>query len=252
MNLITDGLIIGDIRLVIFDKDGTLMDLYRYWSQMISLRASLICEKLGLNSSHKANLIFDMGVDEKQGRLRPEGPVGILKREIVMQAAIDYLASQGYKDTHDMCFKVFSDVDKSTSQNLKPLIHPIDGAGKLLTELKNNGCGLAIATTDRTNRAELAMEYLGFADMMDMVVGADMVDNSKPAPDMAELILKKLNISKANAAVVGDALTDINMGINAGLKASIGVLTGLTSEAQLRELTPHIAKSVAEIKTVRE
>jgi phosphoglycolate phosphatase len=91
------------------------------------------------------------------------------------------------------------------------------------------------------------MEYLGFAGMMDMVVGADMVDNSKPAPDMAELILEKLNINKANAAVVGDALTDINMGINAGLKASIGVLTGLSSEIQLRELTPHVAGSVAEI-----
>jgi phosphoglycolate phosphatase len=223
------------------------MDLYRYWSQMISLRAGLICDKLGLDASDKANLVFDMGVDEKKGKLRPKGPVGILKREVVMQAAVDYLSSKGYKGTRDLCFTVFSDIDKSTSQDLKSLIQPIDGAGKLLTELKKNGCRIAIATTDKTNRAELAMEYLGFAGMMDMVVGADMVDNSKPAPDMAELILEKLNINKANAAVVGDALTDINMGINAGLKASIGVLTGLSSEIQLRELTPHVAGSVAEI-----
>ena len=247
MDLVIDGLIIGDIRLVIFDKDGTLMDLYRYWSQMIALRAGLICRKLGLDGRHKADLIFEMGVDEKNGRLRPEGPVGVLKREIVMQAAIDYLASKGHEDTHDLCFNVFSDVDKATSENLKPLIKPIDGAQELLIQLKQNGCKIAIATTDRTVRAQLAMEYLGFADLIDISVGADIVASSKPAPDMAELILEKLNIDRANVVVVGDAITDIQMGINANLKASIGVLTGLTGEAQLRELTAYVVKSVAEI-----
>ena len=47
--------------------------------------------------------------------------------------------------------------------------------------------------------------------------------------------------------MVGDALTDVQMGINAGLKASVGVLTGFASAEQLRILTPFIARDVSEI-----
>jgi phosphoglycolate phosphatase-like HAD superfamily hydrolase len=37
--------IIQDVGLVIFDKDGTLIELYHYWSQMVALRARLICDQ---------------------------------------------------------------------------------------------------------------------------------------------------------------------------------------------------------------
>jgi hypothetical protein len=40
------------------------------------------------------------------------------------------------------------------------------------------------------------------------------------------------------------------MGFNAGLKASIGVLTGFATAAQLRELTPFTARDVSEIRVL--
>jgi len=78
-------------------------------------------------------------------------------------------------------------------------------------------------------------------------VGADQVARAKPAPDMLHLILKTLAVSPSRAVMVGDALTDIQMGLNAGLKASIGVLTGLATAEQLRTLTPFVAKDLSEI-----
>ena len=53
--------IIRDIDLVIFDKDGTLIELYHYWSQMVALRARLICEALGLGAEHQAGLRWAFG-----------------------------------------------------------------------------------------------------------------------------------------------------------------------------------------------
>jgi phosphoglycolate phosphatase-like HAD superfamily hydrolase len=47
--------------------------------------------------------------------------------------------------------------------------------------------------------------------------------------------------------MVGDALNDVQMGINAGLKASIGVLTGFATAEQLRTLTSFIARDVSEL-----
>ena len=48
IDLSVDSKVIHDVGLVIFDKDGTLIELYHYWSQMVALRARIICEALGL------------------------------------------------------------------------------------------------------------------------------------------------------------------------------------------------------------
>ena len=99
IDLSVNSKVIHDVGLVIFDKDGTLIELYPYWSQMVALRARIIGEALGLGAEHQAGLRWALGVDEKAGRLRPEGPVGLKKREIVLKAATDYLDGIGHRDT---------------------------------------------------------------------------------------------------------------------------------------------------------
>lgn len=243
---------IEDVRLVIFDKDGTLMDLYHYWSKMVALRAKLICHKLGLSQEHQNGLIYEMGVDLKAGKLRPEGPVGLKPREVVLQAAIDYLTSIGHVESYDLCFGAFKEVDQISSIDLKRFIKPIDGVYPLVQQLVKEGCKIALATVDRTGRGELAVGFLGLKNMVDLVIGADAVSQSKPAPDMINLILNRLKLDKSNAIMVGDAITDVQMGINAGLKASIGVCTGLTPAEQLRQVTPYVVNDISHIKVITE
>lgn len=251
VNIKVNNQMIEGIDLVIFDKDGTLMDLYHYWSQMVGLRAEFICQELKLDMTHHNNLLYRMGVDSKIGKLRPEGPVGLKKREIVLQAAVDYLASIGYPETFDLCFEAFKEVDRLSSENLRQFIRPIDGANNIVNTLSENGCKIAIATTDVTERAKLAMEFLGIADKIDFIAGSDMVSNSKPDPEMVYVILNTLNIDRSNAVIVGDAITDVQLGINANLKASIGVLTGLSSYMQLKIITSHVINEVSDMKIVR-
>ena len=251
VNLIINSDIIENIKLVIFDKDGTLMELYHYWSQMVGMRAKLICEKLGINEEHENNLLYEMGVDWKAGKLRSEGPVGIKKREIVLQAALDYLKTIGYEDTYNICYEVFREVDQISLLNLNRFIKPIEGSSRLIDLLFNNGCKIAIATTDRGERAKLACDFLGFANKIDFIIGADKVSKSKPEPEMINMIVDTLKIDKFNTVMIGDAVTDVQMGINANLKASIGVLTGLSTLTELRKLTPYIVDSVEQVKCIK-
>lgn len=240
--------IIEDVRLIIFDKDGTLIELYNYWSKMVGLRAKLICESLSLDKIHVKNIAFEMGVDDDTGRLRPDGPVGLKKREIVMQAAIDYLAGLGYKEVYDLCFNVFKEVDESTSNDLEGFIKPISGAKELVRNASHSGCKIAIATTDRRERAGLAMNFIGIGDIVDMIVGADDVSRQKPDPEQIYMILNFLGADRSHAVMVGDAMTDVKMGINAGVKASIGLLTGFATYEQLKEITPYVASDISKIE----
>jgi len=247
--LLNDSLI-NDIDLMIFDKDGTLMDLYIYWSNMIRFRAELIQKKLDLTEEQKNKLIFEMGVDEINHRLRPEGPVGIKKREIVTKAAADYLSSIGYKNSIKTCVDSFKKVDDMSINRFDEIIKPIDGLYELIKKIKDKNCKIAIATTDKTDRAKLAIKFLKIDHAVDMVLGADNVSNAKPDPDMINRICKHLNIPKSNTAMIGDAITDVKMGTNAKIKTSIGVTTGITPKHKLLEITNNVVDSIKDIKII--
>ena len=237
-----------NVELVIFDRDGTLIDLYHYWAQMIDQRAGLICRHYGLADIHKDKLMFEMGVDVANKKLRPEGPVGIKRREIVMQASIVYLSALGIKESQSVCTEIFKEVDRQSENNLNKLIKPLDGALKLINRLHGLGCKLAIATTDKTERARLSLDFLGLTAKFDYIIGADAVEHSKPATDMVEAILAALKVPKERALMVGDAATDIEMGRNANLQASIAVCTGITPRAQLEQLTDLVVDDISKIE----
>lgn len=241
---------IEDVDLVIFDKDGTLMDLYKYWSGMLTFRVDIAQKKLGFREVHKKSIMYAMGVDTDNARLRSEGPVGLKKRGIVMQAMIDALENIGIRNTHDLCIEIFREADEMSFSHLSEIIKPVHGMHDLISRLHEKGCKVAVATTDRSVRAILAMKHLGISDKVNMVVGEDMVDKCKPAPDMVELIIKETAGRRENTVIVGDALTDVEMGFNAGLKASIGVCSGLTSRNDLLRKTKYVIEDVSEIKTL--
>jgi len=240
--------IIQNIDLFVFDKDGTLIDLYNYWYHMIELRAGQICDFYKLpHEAHKVNLLFEMGVDVAKQRLRPTGPVGLLPREVVQRAAEEYLLKLNCTNVSDECFRIFKNVDQLSISIFNKLIKPIQGAIELLEKIKASGGKVAIATTDKTERAKLAVDFLNIGTLCDVIIGADKVKKSKPSPEMLEHIEKELGIAPANSVMVGDAKTDIKMGSNANYAASIAVCSGLTSKGELAKLTPYVVDDVSQI-----
>jgi phosphoglycolate phosphatase len=169
-----------------------------------------------------------------------------------MQAAIEYLASIGFMKTDDLCFRVFEEVDRISMDILDKLVIPIPGATELVNTLSRFECKIAIATTDRSYRATLALKALGLNEKVDLIVGADCVSETKPNPEMIYYILDKLNVEKRHALMVGDAITDVDMGGRAGLSGTIGVLTGQTPKEILKKSTPHIIESVSQIDVIQD
>jgi len=240
-----------DISLIIFDKDGTLMDVHTYWANMVRLRATSVCERLGAEASHIHGIMDAMGVDTSN-RIKPEGPVGIKKREIVLQAGVDYCRQHELGDQSDLFHQVFADVDEQSKPLLEQFIRPLPDAQRLFGDLRNAGCRIAIATADRGSRADMAMKHLGLAGYIDFTLGADHVKNAKPSPEMVFAILAHLQMDSEHTLLVGDAETDIEMGNRAGLRGSIGVATGLTSAEKLRTITPYVIQDLSAIRVIEQ
>lgn len=247
VNLLINNRDVDDIQLAIFDKDGTIIELHHYWGQMVALRANYIAEQLGLTDVEKTAVMFAMGFDKTAKRLRSQGPVGLKPRDVVLMAAVKYLESIGHYNTYNLCSYAFDYIDQISSTLLNELIKPINGALELLDQLHEKGCKIAIATTDRTERARLAMDYLGCLPVIDCIIGADLVKMPKPHPETIQKILDETGCDRTQTIMVGDALTDVSMGIQAKCQASVGVLTGLTSERELLEVTAYVINSISTI-----
>ena len=64
---------------------------------------------------------------------------------------------------------------------------------------------------------------LGIRDMFSVVIGADKVEKSKPAPDMILLASETAGTPIGNVVYVGDQSTDIRAASTAGTLAGVAV-----------------------------
>ncbi|NLO17817.1 MAG: HAD family hydrolase, partial [Arcobacter butzleri] len=97
------------------------------------------------------------------------------------------------------------------TQNLKLY----DGIYELLNNLKNDFY-LSVATNAYTTFAKKMLSHLNIDDFFINITGADLVENSKPHPDMIEKIIKELNHNK-QTLLIGDSLKDAYAAQNANI-----------------------------------
>jgi len=245
--LLVNDAYLPDVRLVIFDKDGTIIDVHTYWANMVKYRSRIIAERLGLDLEIEKGLMDSMGVLVEQMRIKPDGPVGIKKREIVLNAGVTYLISCGFPDHTPLFQEAFQEVDQYSLGKFDEIIRPIPGVHALFASLKARDCKIALATTDLSDRAQKAMNHLGIMDFVDVIVGADGVEKPKPDPEIVLTICDRLGLEPRRSIMVGDAESDVQSGLNAGCLAAIGVETGLTSRERLLELTPLVISDISKI-----
>ncbi len=238
---------IQGVELVIFDKDGTLIDVHHYWVSMIKLRSEIISSKLNIDKDVLIGLMDSMGVKAGTMRIKPDGPVGLKKREVVMNAGVSYLRTLGHEGLTSLFLEAFSRADELSLSRFDEMIRPIAGLNRCMDALKTVGCQIAIATTDRTDRTKSVLQHLKIHHKFDCIAGADLVRMPKPSGEIVELVCRQLKVPVENAVMVGDAASDILSGQAAGCKASIGVASGLTEKNKLETLTPFVLNSIKDI-----
>ena len=239
-SLLIDGeVLVDDIKAVIFDKDGTIIDIHHYWSTIITMRAKYIVKKWFSDiDSYKiqADLIDAMGVDLASKKIKPNGPVGVKPRSFIVNVAAQIVRLYRKNVSNNEIENIFLQVDNKTSDNLLPLLKLLPYVLQLLGDLHRCGVTIMLATTDITSRARLSMRALGIEHFFSEIICADAVKLTKPAPDLALTVIKKCNVDRNKTVVIGDHPVDIQMGISAKTGCNIGVLTGISSLNMFKEL----------------
>jgi phosphoglycolate phosphatase-like HAD superfamily hydrolase len=89
-----------------------------------------------------------------------------------------------------------------------PLVRPFSAVPHLLRRVRDAGLQIAIASSAKKDEVEKYLDIAGIADLVDLKTSSDDVEESKPAPDIYEIVLRKLKIEGADAVAIGDTPYD--------------------------------------------
>lgn len=186
---------------VLVDIDGTLVDT-NYFHTLSWWRA-----------------FQDVGEDVPMSTIHPL--IGMGSDQLV-ERAIGH-ESDDASDAHSRHYSSFKDEIKAFA-----------GAADLLNELSRRGALVVLATSADEEDLERLREAIGADDAVDEAVSKGDVSASKPAPDIFEAALKKLDLDPARTLVVGDTRWDIEAAAKLDLGV-VGVLTGGTTRRELEQ-----------------
>ncbi|XP_071807873.1 phosphoglycolate phosphatase-like [Asterias amurensis] len=217
-----------DKTVIIFDKDGTLIDVHSQWAPWIRGIVTSIMSRTDLNISDKA--FTKVGFDDEAGRILP-GVLGEGTLEMVQECLSEILQEEEMSPCE--ADKVARECIGEGGARFGET-KPIGDVTSMFKRLKQSGFQIAINTSDSREATLVNLQHMGVSKLVDIVVcGDDDWMIAKPHPLSAFMICAQLGVQPENAVMVGDSPCDVRLGINAQLGCSIGVLTGIADRKAL-------------------
>ena len=229
------------IDLVVFDKDGTIIEFGAMWGGWAVGLAEALRAATGLPIAQP--LFAMLGYDPATRAISPHGglaatPMARLRdrtREILVAAGL------GEADAERALEVAWHAPDPVA------LARPLGDLPALFGRLRNDGRRVAIATSDDRDPTERTLAALGVTEFIDAIVCADDGNPVKPAPEMVLHLCRVLGVAPGRTAVVGDSPADLAMARAAGAGLTVGVLTGVGSRADLEPLADAVIDSVEQL-----
>ncbi|WP_298873161.1 HAD family hydrolase [uncultured Bradyrhizobium sp.] len=194
-------------KAAIFDLDGTLMD-------SVDLHAL---------AWHEAMVKFghDVSFDQARGQIGKGG-----------DKLIPHFLSEDAQRDHGKEMEEWRG-NRFRSEYL-PLVRPFSAVPDLLRRVRDVGARIAVASSARKDELSKYLEIAGIGDLVDVTTSSDDVEASKPAPDIFEAVLKRLEVEGHNAVAIGDTPYVAEAASKAKI-ATVGVLCGGFTEGSLRQ-----------------
>lgn len=230
-----------DPALVIFDKDGTLIDFNAMWGLWLTELAQKL--ELAVQRPIAAQLFSVMGFDADSGRIDPYGHLAVTPMAILQELTVEVMLRAGLSGA------AAEAVVAAAWQPPDPveLAFPLADLPALFSSLKTCGLHIAVATTDDRAPTIATLAKLGLEAWVTEIICADEGTPVKPAPDMVLAVCHALGVPPSKTVVVGDTIADLQMGRAAGAGLVVGVLSGVSPAAILAPYADMLLPSVADL-----
>jgi phosphoglycolate phosphatase len=233
--------LLDGIELIIFDKDGTLIEFHLMWGGWVEALARQLEDQTGLPL--RDGLYPLLGVDPASGLVQAHGLMAATPMRRIRDVVEAFVSDAGAGPA------AAADAVSSAWHAPDPvaLAQPVTDLPALLARLRRRVPRFAVATSDDREPTERTLAALGIATEMAALSCADDGRPNKPAPDPVLYLCADLGVPPERTVVVGDAPADLRMARAAEAGRVIGVLTGVGDRATLEPLADVVLDSIAEL-----
>jgi HAD superfamily hydrolase (TIGR01509 family) len=209
-----------DLRLVIFDCDGVLVD-----SETIS-------------NDVLARLLSEEGLPTTLTQARRDYQ-GLLLGEVVRSAE----AKLGRPLPTDWLARY----ERERTEEFRRELAPVPGAAALVAGVLAAGVGVCVASQGKLEKTRLSLELTGLSRLFDerALFSAESVPRGKPHPDLFLNAARTMGAEPAACVVVEDTPSGVTAAVAAGMRA-VGYAAD-SDEATLRAAGAEIVHSLDEV-----
>lgn len=231
-----------NIKGIIFDKDGTLMDFASFWTPVAENAVNSILDMVGGALSLSDKMLKSIGAYS-----------GI--RGVLCSGTYEQISDEFYN-----ILKEHTEVDRRQLLGItSQAFHNSIGYGEIIpacnnivdvfAELGSKYKTLALVTTDDEYITRKCLDELGIYNFFDRIYADDGIHPSKPNPYYISKLCMEEGLSPEELVMVGDTMTDIKFAKNSGIM-SIGVAKSMEDKEVLRGKADHIIRDISQINSV--
>ncbi len=231
-------------KAVIFDKDGTLLDLCALWAPVGHKVVEYIIDKYNLPADLQVPMEESIGLLGDKALLTGELCCGnghtislcfnsVLKKRINKEIELNKLknsVSQGFIDCIDY----------------GKIIPICPNLQEVMEQLKAKGLQLFVITADDPENTEYCLDTLGITKYFDKVYTFNDKVPAKPDPAQIVNLCKEFNLKPSEITMVGDSIVDMEFAKNGGVR-SIGISSMEGTDILLAEHTENVIYDFTDI-----
>lgn len=247
ISLKTQNWQLDNIDTVIFDKDGTFIDLHYFWGKMTELRVAEILKRYNLPKDIFRELCLRLGYDINSGKMLSDGITALYSRVIIIQIFCKDLKDFGVDISEKKLEKIFDYVNTIFYKEMVKYTKPINSAVEFIKKLRKTDVKIGIVTSDSKESTELTLKHFDWENLFDIVIGRESTKETKESGIPVKLALEQLNACSENTIMIGDAPMDYIAAQNAGVEKTILVATGQINKNDLLKTSDYVLDSLKEI-----
>ena len=192
----------NNIKVLIFDKDGTLTDTSTLWFEptILVLDALVNRNEMNLTNGERDKLFDRLGITEtgiNENSVIASGTVRDMLEVLNDFRAIDM------EENYDFVVQYFAEYILSHPEKIQTL----GNVNRALSSLKKEGYTIALVTNDSRLPAEAVLKVAGIGELFDFVGTTDEFP-SKPATDSLYAIQNQFGVSFDEMIYIGDSTVD--------------------------------------------
>ena len=252
INLKTKYWEIENIDTILFDKDGTFIDLHYFWGKMTELRVLELINIYNLDKNLLKELCLLLGYDTDSQKMKEDGITALYSRSKIIEIFKNDLLKYSISITTEKLEEIFDNVNQIFYKDMEKYTKPIPEAIDFIEKMHKKNIKMAIVTSDSIESTLKTLKQFNWEKYFKAIIGRESTPDLKETGTAAKMALKELNSNPRTSIMIGDTPIDFMCAKNAGIEKTILVSTGQIGLNNLEKITPYALKSLKEIEYSEE